>query len=174
MHLRNSAHKAPIPLLCSCTQWLRTLPSKYRIRGKEDKGGETKKNLPSPTRRSDVERQRTEGDNGVFEGETHLISMAQWHCPKGGLHNANTPPVQWHARIAHAAKQNRIRGKEDKGGEMKKNLPSPTRRPDVDIRVNKKQANPARSPRRLKGRGLAGERNGAPIFPLPPPGHTAR
>ena len=32
-----------------------------RIKGKEDKGGETKKNLPSPTRRSDVERQRAEG-----------------------------------------------------------------------------------------------------------------
>ena len=46
--------------------------------------------------------------------------------------SANTPPVQLHARAAHAAKQNRIRGKEDKGGEMKKNLPSPTRRPDVE------------------------------------------
>ena len=80
--------------------------------------------------------------------------MAQWHCPKGGLHNANTPPVQWHARTAHAAKQNRIRGKEDKGGEMKKNLPSPTRRPDVAIRVNKMQAKPASGPRRLRGGDL--------------------
>jgi hypothetical protein len=32
-----------------------------RIKGKEDNGGETKKNLPSPTRRSVVERQRMEG-----------------------------------------------------------------------------------------------------------------
>ena len=46
--------------------------------------------------------------------------------------SANTPPVQLHAMVAHAAKQNRIRGKEDKGGETKKNLPSPTRRPDVE------------------------------------------
>ena len=50
------------------------------------------------------------------------------HCTQ----SANTPPVQWHTMAAHAAKQNRIRGKEDKGGETKKNLPSPTRRSDVE------------------------------------------
>ena len=50
------------------------------------------------------------------------------HCTQ----SANTPLVQLHAMVAHAAKQNRIRGKEDKGGETKKNLPSPTRRPVVE------------------------------------------
>ena len=40
----------------------------YRIKGKEDKGGETKKNLPSPTRRSDIERQRTKGWKRGFRG----------------------------------------------------------------------------------------------------------
>lgn len=56
--------------------------------------------------------------------------------------SANTPLVQLHTMTAHNAKQNRIKGKEDNGGEMKKNLPSPTRRTVVEIRVNKLQANP--------------------------------
>lgn len=61
------------------------------------------------------------------------------HCTQ----SANTPLVQLHAMTVHNAKQNRIKGKEDNGGETKKNLPSPTRRSDVEIRVNKLQANPA-------------------------------
>ena len=170
MCLRNIAHKAPIPLLCSCTQWLRTPPSKYRIRGKEDKGGETKKNLPSPTRRPDVERQRIEGDNGVFEEENSPHFDGTVALPEGGVHNANTPPVQLHARAAHAAKQNRIRGKEDKGGEMKKNLPSPTRRPAVDIRVNKMQANPASGPTPTEGEGTCRRAKRSADFPLAAPG----
>ena len=96
--------------------------------------------------------------------------MAQWHCPKGGVHNANTPPVQWHARTAHAAKQNRIRGKEDKGGETKKNLPSPTRRSDVDIRVNKKQAKPARGSTPTEGEGTCRRAKRSADFPLADPG----
>lgn len=47
--------------------------------------------------------------------------------------SANTPLVQLHAMTVHNAKQNRIiRGKEDNGGETKKNLPSPTRRSVVE------------------------------------------
>jgi len=38
---------------------------------------------------------------------------------------------------------------------MKKNLPSPTRRSVVEIRVNKLQANPASDPRRLRGGRLS-------------------
>ena len=53
--------------------------------------------------------------------------------PRNSAHeSANTPLVQLHAMAVHNAKQNRIRGKEDKGGETKKNLPSPTRRSDVE------------------------------------------
>ena len=46
--------------------------------------------------------------------------------------SANTPLVQLHAMAVHNAKQNRIKGKEDNGGETKKNLPSPTRRTVVE------------------------------------------
>ena len=46
--------------------------------------------------------------------------------------SANPPLVQLHAMAVHNAKQNRIRGKEDNGGETKKNLPSPTRRSVVE------------------------------------------
>ena len=84
--------------------------------------------------------------------------------------SANTPLVQLHAMTVHNAKQNRIRGKEDNGGETKKNLPSPTRRSDVDIRVNKMQAPPVSGPRRLRRKGLVGDRNGAPISPRRPRG----
>ena len=94
-----------------------------RIRGKEDKGGEMKKNLPSPTRRSDVERQRTEGDNGVFEGDNTPYFDSAVALPERGLHNANTPLVQLHPMTAHNAKQNRIRGKEDKGAKRKRTSP---------------------------------------------------
>ena len=79
-----------------------------------------------------------------YPSRHHLRGCRKTDAPtKFCTQSANTPPVQLHARVAHAAKQNRIRGKEDKGGKMKKNLPSPTRRPDVDIRVNKMQAPPA-------------------------------
>ena len=46
--------------------------------------------------------------------------------------SANTPLVHLHAMTVHNAKQNRIKGKEDNGGETKKNLPSPTRRSVVE------------------------------------------
>ena len=115
MRPRNSAHESANTPLVQLHAMAVHNAKQNRIRGKEDKGGETKKNLPSLTRRSVVERQRTEGDNGVFEGDNTPYSGSAVALSERGLHNANTPLVQLHAMTAHNAKHNRIRGKEDNG-----------------------------------------------------------
>ena len=99
--LSRGRRKADVPTK-HCTQSANTPPvqlhtmaahaaKQNRIRGKEDKGDEMKKNLPSPTRRSDVERQRTEGDNGVFEGDNtpHFDGIVA--LPEGGSSQRQHP-----------------------------------------------------------------------------------
>lgn len=90
MRLRNTAHKVPTPLLCSCTQWLCTTPSKIEYREKKTRGlNEKEPPLPNPPF-----RRREAADGGVktgfSRGITPLISVVQWHCPKG-VYTTPTP-----------------------------------------------------------------------------------
>ena len=90
MRPRNTAHKVPTPLLCSCTQWLCTTPSKIEYREKKTRGlNEKEPPLPNPPF-----RRREAADGGVktgfSRGITPLISVVQWHCPKG-VYTTPTP-----------------------------------------------------------------------------------
>ena len=90
MRPRNTAHKVPIPLLCSCTQWLCTTPSKIEYREKKTRGrNEKEPPLPNPPCRR---REATDGGvkMGISRGITPLISVVQWHCPKG-VYTTPTP-----------------------------------------------------------------------------------
>lgn len=90
MRPRNTAHKVPTPLLCSCTQWLCTTPSKIEYREKKTRGlNEKEPPLPNPSFRR---REAADGglETGFSRGITPLISVVQWHCPKG-VYTTPTP-----------------------------------------------------------------------------------